>query len=452
MPQKEPPMSSPAPQLFTDIHAKALAINLQASYYGTFAEIGAGQEVARWFLSAGAASGTVAQTISAYDKTVSDDIYGAGTRYVSRERLLAMLDHEYQLLLARLAEARGAHTRFFAFADTIATRNYQGTNEQHGWLGARFQAEPGDQPNQILLHINLGDSTAQLQQQAIGTLGVNLVYAAYHQRSTPAGFLAGLFDDLSVERIEIDVLELTGPVFAAEDSRLWCLELLRAGMSHALVFDSNAQVVEPSTPLRKRPLMAQRTLRGHPGPSSAEAFRAVRQTFLAEGISSDREPLAVLEVSTQSLEGPAASNNAELLTLIEQLAPLGTTFVTNYAEGFQVLDYLRRHTAEPIAVILWLSMFLKNIEERVLPSLPGAVLESFGRLLLTDVTIHVAPMSKESLEAELGGLPESLLQESPGLDLLTLDNFLPRPPLDHLFRYLRAAGRIVPLQETPAKT
>ena len=181
-------MSAPAPQQSTDIHAKALAINLEASFYGTFAEIGAGQEVARWFLSVGAASGTVAQAISAYDKTVSDDMYGAGTRYVSKERLVAMLDHEYQLLLARLAKARGAHTRFFVFADTVATRNYQGTNEQHGWLGVRFQDEPDGQPNQILLHINLGDSTAQLQQQAIGTLGVNLIYACL----SPAVFPRGL--------------------------------------------------------------------------------------------------------------------------------------------------------------------------------------------------------------------------------------------------------------------
>ncbi len=445
-------MSSPAPQQSTDIHAKALAINLEASYYGTFAEIGAGQEVARWFLSAGAASGTVAQAISAYDKTVSDDLYGAGTRYVSRERLLAMLDHEYQLLLARLGKERGAHTRFFVFADTIATRNYQGTNQQHGWLGVRFQAEPDSQPNQILLHINLGDPTAQLQQQAIGTLGVNLIYAAYHQRSSPTGFLAGLFDDLSLERIEIDVLELTGPVFAGADSRLWCLELLRAGMSHALVFDSNAQVVEPSTPFHKRPLIAQRTLRGHPGPSSAEAFQAVRQTFLAEGLPSGREPLAVLEVCTQSLEGSAASDNAELLALIEQLALLGTVVVTNYPEGYQVLDYLRRYTAEPIAVILWISMFLKNMEDRVYPSLPGAVLEGFGRLLATNVTIYVAPMSKELLVAALGGLPEGLMRETPGRNLLTLDDFLPKPPLDHFFRYLRAADRILPLEETQAKT
>jgi len=445
-------MSSPVPQQFTDIHAKALAINLEASCYGTFAEIGAGQEVARWFLSAGAASGTVAQAISAYDKTVSDDTYGAGTRYVSRERLLAMLDHEYQLLLARLAEERGAHTRFFVFADTVATRNYQGTNEQHGWLGVRFQAEPDGQPNQILLHINLGDPTAQLQQQAIGTLGVNLIYAAYHQRSSSRGLLAGLFDDLSLERLEIDVLELTGPVFANEDSRLWCLDMLRTGMCHGLVFDSDIQVVEPATPLHKRPLIVQRTLRGHPGPSAAEAFQVARQDFLAEGIASDREPLAILEVNTPDLQGSAASDNAELLALIEQLAPLGTVVVTDYPEGHEFLNYLRRYTAAPIRVILWISMFLQNMEDRVYQSLPGAVLESFGRLLLTDVTVYVAPMRKESLVAALGGLPEGLLRESPGHDLLSLDDFLPRPPLDHLFRYLRAAGRIAPLRETRPKT
>jgi hypothetical protein len=444
-------MSDPASQQFTDIHAKALAINLEASYYGTFAEIGAGQEVARWFLSAGAASGTVAQAISAYDKTVSDDIYGAGTRYVSRERLLAMLDHEYQLLLTRLGKERGAHTRFFAFADTVATRNYQGTNEQHGWLGVRFQADPDDPPNQILLHINLGDPTAQLQQQAIGTLGVNLIYAAFHQRASPKDFLAGLFDDLSIERIEIDVLELTGPVFAGADSRLWCLDLLRMGMSHALVFDSKAQVVEPANPLRKRPLIVQRTLNGHSGPSAAEAFQAARQKLMAEGTSSDREPLAILEINTPTFEGSAVSDNAEQLALIEQLAPLGTVVVTDYQEGYRVLNYLRRYTAAPIRVVIWISMFLQLMEERLYPALPGAVLESFGRLLSTDVTIYVAPMPKEQLVAALGGMPEGLLRESRNRDLLSLDDLLPKSPLDHLFRYLRAAGHIVPLEKTQAK-
>jgi hypothetical protein len=444
-------MSAFESQQFTDIHAKALAINLEATCYGTFAEIGAGQEVARWFLSAGAASGTVAQAISAYDKTVSDDTYGAGTRYVSRERLLAMLDHEYQVLLSRLSTTRGEHTRFFVFADTVATRNYQGTNEQNGWLGVRFQVDPGGEPNQILLHINLMDPTAPLQQQAIGTLGVNLIYAAYHQRSSSTAFLAGLFDDLTSKRLEIDVLEITGPVFAGNDSRLWCLESLRNGMSHGLVFDANAQVVEPSTPLHKRPLLVQRTLGGHPGPSAPKVFQAAREKLLAEGNPSDREPLAVLEVNTPGLGGSAASDNKELLGLIEQLAPLATVMVTNYPEGYQVLDYVRRYTAEPIRVTIWLSMFLRLLEERMFPALPGVMLESFGRLLVTDVTIYVAPMRKEDLVAALGSLPEGLLRESPGSDLLTLDDFIPKPPLDHFFRYLRAAGHVVPLGERGAK-
>src|SRR5262249_7463283 len=166
-----------------DTHGKALSLNLNGSIYGTLAEIGAGQEVARWFLGVGAASGTVAKTISAYDKTVSDDIYGAGTRYVSKDRLLAMLDYEYALLLQRLSTSRGAGKRFFVFADTVAARNYQGTNQQHGWIGIRFQSEPRSEPSQMLLHINLRDSTAHLQQAAVGILGVNLVYAAFHQRS-----------------------------------------------------------------------------------------------------------------------------------------------------------------------------------------------------------------------------------------------------------------------------
>ena len=444
-------MSASESQQFTDIHAKALAINLEASCYGTFAEIGAGQEVARWFLSAGAASGTVAQAISAYDKTVSDDTYGAGTRYVSRERLLAMLDHEYQVLLSRLSATRGEHSRFFVFADTVATRNYQGTNEQHGWLGVRFQADPGGEPNQILLHINLADPTAPLQQQAIGTLGVNLIYAAYHQRSSSTAFLAGLFDDLTSKRLEIDVLEITGPVFAGNDSRLWCLESLRNGMSHGLVFDAKAQVVEPSTPLHKRPLIVQRTLGGHPGPSANEVFQAAREKLLAEGTPSDRQPLAVLEVNTPSLGGLAASDNKELLGLIEQLAPIATVMVANYPEGYQVLDYLRRYTAAPIRVIIWLSMFLQLLEERMHPELPGVMLESFGRLLVTDVTIYVAPMRKEDLVAALGSFPEGLLGESLNSDLLTLDDILPKPPLDHFFSYLRASGRVVPLGETGAK-
>ena len=440
-------MSTPSSPPANDAHSKALALNLESSVYGTFAEIGAGQEVARWFLSVGAASGTVAQAISAYDKTVSDDIYGAGTRYVSKERLLAMLDREYQILLDRLDKDRGAHTRFFVFADTIATRNYQGTNEQHGWLGIRFQAEPKGQPNEILLHVHLGDSTAQLQQEAVGTLGVNLIYAAYHQRSSPETFLPGLLEELSFERGEIDVLELKGPAFAGVDSRLWCLHMLRNGLSHAFVFDSKAQAVEPATPLRKRPIIVHSTLHGDASVSAAVPFQAAQEQFLAEGKTFEREPAVILALTKQNFEDPVV-DNAALLARIEQLAPLGAVVVTDYTEGYELTNYLRRYTTAPIRVILWISDLLQIMEETVYQELPGTVLERLGRLLLSDVTIYVAPMRREQFIATYGNLPEGVLHPHAGSDLITLEDFLPKSPTEHLFRYLRAADRIIPLKAT----
>src|SRR5262249_40201731 len=199
---------------------KALEINLDPSSYGTFAEIGAGQEVADWVLRAGAASGTVAQTICAYDKAFSDERYGHGTRYVSRERLLAMLEREYQSLETQLRGPRGPEVRFFAFADTVAARSFRGDNEQHGWVGLRFQAAAGAQPSDMLLHVALRDRTVEMQRNALGMLGVNLVHAAFHQKPDPPAFLTAVFEGLSLERLEIDVVELTGPAFAGQDSRL----------------------------------------------------------------------------------------------------------------------------------------------------------------------------------------------------------------------------------------
>jgi hypothetical protein len=440
-------MSSPSLAHPNDAHLKALAINLESSIYGTFAEIGAGQEVARWFLSVGAASGTVAEATSAYDKTISDDIYGAGTRYVSKERLLAMLNCEYKVLVDRLDKERGASTRFFVFADTIATRNYQGNNEQHGWLGLRFQAEAKSEPSQILLHIHLKDSTAQLQQEAIGILGVNLIYAAYHQRSSAEEFLASLLEELSLERLEIDVIELRGPAFAGVDSRLWCLHLLRNGLSHGLVFDSAAQVVEPSTPLRKRPVLVHSTLHGDAEVSAVVPFQAARQQFVMEGKNCEHEPVNVLALSKRNFEDPSF-DNAALLARIEQLAAQATVVATDYIEGYEAIDYFRRYTAEPIRIIFWMSDLLHIMRDRVYQTQPGAMLESLGRLLFSDVTIYVAPMSKKAFVAALGGLPETITPQTAASDFISIDDFLPQPPTEHLFRYLRAAGRILPLQPT----
>jgi len=430
-----------------DVHGRALSLNLDASIYGTLAEIGAAQEVARWFLSVGAASGTVAKTISAYDKTVSDDIYGAGTRYVSKERLLAMLDHEYRLLLERLNPARGKDTRFFVFADTVAARNYQGTNEQHGWLGIRFQTEPGSPPSQMLLHINLRDSAAQSQQEAVGTLGVNLIYAAYHLRSSIETFLAGLFVELSIERIEIDVIEFDGPAFADQDARAWCLALLFRDMAHAIVFGAGGEVVEPSSVLRKRPLLVMRGTFSHPGLLDPGLFQAAARQLQAEGAPLEREPAALVEMTIRHVSRDEGLATPQMLARIEELAPRGPVIVTDYPETYLLGSYLRRYSTEAVRYVLSVAAAAQTMHETFYQDLPGTLLEGLGRLFATNVKLYVAPMPRKAFRAALGGSRGELAAKLPGNGLVTLDDLTPSVPVLHLVEYLRASGRIVALEQ-----
>ena len=224
------------------------------STFGSFAEIGAGQEVVRWFLVVGGASGTVAKSISAYDKEVSDDLYGRGSRYVSRERLEAMLESEWAQILNQLAKSRGSQTRFFSFVDTVSARNYAGTNEPHGWLGLRFQQQPGGQPSDILLHVNLRDATNLLQQEAIGILGVDLIYAAFYQSETSEQFLESVAQNLE-NRIEIDHVDLRGPAFETWDQRALLVHMVHAGFAEAVCFPSDGTPVPPTELIHRNPLV-----------------------------------------------------------------------------------------------------------------------------------------------------------------------------------------------------
>jgi hypothetical protein len=428
-----------------DAHGKALSLNLEGSIYGTLAEIGAGQEVARWFLSVGAASGTVAKTISAYDKDVSDEIYGAATRYVSKERLLAMLDREYRLLLERLNEARGQEKRFFVFADTVATRNYQGTNEQHGWIGLRFQNEPGSESSQILLHINLRDSTAQHQQQAIGILGVNLIYAGFHQGSQIDTFLEGLFDNLSIARIEIDVIELNGPAFSGEDSMEWCLALLDRKMSHAIVLGAGGFPVEPASVLRKRPLLVMRGTFSNPKLLEPDLFHSARRQLLSEGMPSEHDPVSLLEMTIHRAGGGVTVSTADRRETIRQLAPGGPMIVSDFPETYLLSRYLRRYSTEPVRFVVSVATAAKTLHEVFYQDLPGTLLEGLGRLLATNVKLYVAPMPREAFVAALKGMRGTLaVQNSCGASV-GLNDVTPAAPGSYLFEYLRASGRIVEL-------
>jgi hypothetical protein len=432
-----------------DVHAKALAINLDQTKYGSIAEIGAGQEVARWFLRAGAASGTVARTISAYDKVVSDKTYGAGTRYVSKERLQAMLDFEYQLLTQELGAVRGANTKFFAFADTVSARNFQGTNEQHGWIGIRFQTEPGGESNDVLLHVNLMDDTNQQQQEAVGKLGVNLVYAAFHERDSSLEFLRSLYEELTPSNLEIDVLELRGPAFKEFDHRLWCLELLGLGMAPVIAFDSDAKVTEPASVLRKRPLVVHRGTVATGEPYHKQALEASERQLRLEEPALSREPAPVVEITMRS----AADTTGELdlravLERVEGVAHFGGVLVSVYPETYRLVEYLRRHTTEPVRLVAGVSSFARILEESFYKSLPGSILEGFGKLLATNVKMHVVPMPRDEFIQVLGGIPEGLTVGESVKGQVTADDLNFQPPNGHLYRYARDSGRIVPLPVT----
>src|SRR5580658_1345147 len=244
------------PKLSTN--QKALKINLDPMFYGTFAEIGAGQEVARWFFKVGAAAGTISKSMSAYDMAVSDAIYGRCKRYVSRERLQGMLDHEHSLNLERLQSTRRDSTCFFAFADTVAARNYLGTNECHGWMGVKFQAHPRDNDSQIIIHVRMLDRENDLQQETLGIVGVNLLYGAFFLHHKPEALLESLLDNLSTERLEIDMVEFSGIEFRYVDNRVMSLKLVQLGLSGAAMFGAHGEVLQPSEVLHRHPVLVER--------------------------------------------------------------------------------------------------------------------------------------------------------------------------------------------------
>ena len=430
------------PHAAKDTHARALAINLDASFYGSFAEIGAGQEVARWFLTVGAASGTVAQTISAYDKAFSDDTYGAGTRYVSRQRLMAMLDREYKLLVERLGPARGQNTRFFAFANTVATRNFKGDNEQHGWVGLRFQSASGTRPSDILLHVALRDRTVEQQRSALGVLGVNLVHAAFREKAEAAPFLGAVFEGLSLDRLEVDVVELAGPAFEGRDSRLWCLEALRQGLACALVLDGTGHPDQPSTVLRKRSLIVEgRT----PGAEAVDPRTLVAAAFaqLDREERPEHQAMLLLDVRLESLTS-AGADAASVSERLRQQTARAPIIVTDQSVLHPVVEYLRRYTSGPIRMVTSVAAFA-GLLSQTYETLPGALLESLGKLLVEDVRLYIHPVPVEIFREARAEDPRRRVDASPSGGSVTLDDLRCEPPLDHLLQYLRGAGWLVPL-------
>src|ERR1700722_8836863 len=323
------------PRLTTN--QKALKITLDPLFYGTFAEIGAGQEVARWFFKVGAAAGSISKSISAYDMAVSDAIYGRSKRYVSRERLQGMLDHEHNLNLERLRPARGDTTAFFVFADTVSARNFQGTNECHGWMGVKYQAHPRDEDSQILIHVRMLDHENSLQQEALGIVGVNLLYAACALHHKPEKMLESLLDNLSTDRIEIDMVEFSGIEFRHVDNRVMSLKLVQLGLSGAAMFGPSGEVLQPSEVLRKRPVLVERGSFRPVTKVNIDMINSASERFAAEQEVNGDQIVELMEITMRNLLADGRIDLSDFLARADVLAAAGkTVLISDYFEYYRL--------------------------------------------------------------------------------------------------------------------
>ena len=372
---------------------KALKINLDPMRYGTFAEIGAGQEVARWFFKVGAAAGTISKSMSAYDMAVSDAIYGRCKRYVSRERLQSMLDYEHRLNLERLQSSRGSSTAFFAFADTVAARNYKGTNECHGWMGVKFQTHPRDKDSQVIIHVRMLENENGLQQEALGIVGVNLLYAAFFLHHKPQQMLESLLDNLTTARIEIDMVEFSGIEFRHVDNRVMSLKLVQLGLSGAAIFGPTGEVLQPSELLRKRAILVERGSFRPVTKVNMDMVRCAHDRFASEPEMKDKQVVQLMEITMRNLLSAGEIDLSDFLARADALGAVGkTVLISDYFEYYRLAAYLTRYTAEPIAVTMGVANVLELFSEQYYTELEGGILEAFGKLFTKDLRLYVYPL------------------------------------------------------------
>jgi hypothetical protein len=416
-------------EIAADTLQKALRVNLDPRWYGTIAEIGAGQEVARWFFRAGGAAGTVAKSMSAYDMAVSDAVYGKSDRYVSLGRLQAMLQHELSLNVERLSAARGDDTGFFAFADTVVARSYRGGNECHGWMGVRFQAHPNDEPSQIVLHVRMLDDDAGLQQEALGIVGVNLLHAAFFERHEPDQVVASLLDRLSTGRIEIDVIQFRGIEFRHVDNRLMALQLVQLGLSGVAMFGPDGEVLQPSEALRKHAVLVERGSFRPPTVVNIDMLRSAEEKFAQED-AGDAPVLALTELTMRNLRAAGDKvDRRDFLARADLLGACGmTTVITDYYEYNRLAEYLQRRTKERIGIVMGVPSLVNLFDEDNHSHMQGGILESFGRLFKNDLKLFVYPMQDQETGATV-----------------TVEDLQVAPDLQPLFDFLARRGSFVHL-------
>jgi hypothetical protein len=410
---------------------KAARINRDAGRYGTFAEIGAGQEVARWFFHVGGAAGTVAKTISAYDMQVSDAIYGPSDRYVSRSRLKAMLDYEFNLLIERLDASRGDKSTFFVFADTVATSSFTRKEEGHGWLGLKFQTQPRGEPSEIFIHVRMLDHENVRQQEALGIIGVNLIHGAVYSHDQPEAIIESLLDQLSWERIEVDMIRFGGAVFSGVDDRLMALQLVKQGLTEAAMFTADGKAAQWAEVLYKKPVLVQRgSFRPVTNATLAVLDRACAE-FVSEPELQGESPVVLMEMTLRHLTSGDAIDHRDFLHRAEMLGALGrTVLISNFRRFHRLSSYLARYTDRPIAHAIGASKLPEIFNAAIYNDAEGGILGGLGQLVKNASRVYVHP----ALDFQTG-------------DLMTAKNLRLPETLAHLHAHLVANRWLRDLKE-----
>jgi len=415
------------------IKRKALRINLNENIYGTFAEIGAGQETVRNFFRAGGASGTIAKAMSAYDKDFSDAIYGieSDKRYVTQPRLKRMLAHEIELIEDRLSRTKHPEKLFFSYANTVATINFAKNFKGHGWVGVRFQLDPLEDYNEIVLHIRFRQTDARLQQETLGVLGVNLIYGAFYMNDRPKELLRSFYDNLDHDLIEIDMINFSGPRFMYVDNRLMSLQLVKNGMTDAVMFDANGNNLLPAQQLYKKNILA---LRGSFRPVTKvnmDMFERAQELFLKEKTVDKEHTEVIFEITLANLRSEGEINERDFLDRAELLCSLGqNVMITNFQEYYKLVEYFSEFTKARMVLAMGVYNLVQIFDEKYYRHLSGGILEAFGKLFFKDLKIYLYPLKD---------------QESG--EFITSETLKVHPRMKELYKFFKYNGKMLDIKD-----
>ncbi len=420
-------------QNIPSIKSKALRINLNKNIYGTFAEIGAGQETVRNFFRAGGASGTIAKTMSAYDKDFSDAIYGVEDdhRYVTEARLKKMLSHEMRLIEERIVREKHPNKLFFSFANTVATIDFAKKYKGHGWVGLRYQVTPDGEYNEIILHVRFHENDARLQQNTLGILGVNLIYGAYYKYDSPKKLLRYLYDHIDKDQIEIDTINFSGPIFKDVDNRLMSLQLVKNGMTEAVMFSPDGKNVLPAKVLYKKNVLA---LRGSFRPVTnvnMDIYKNSLELFLNENRVNPENAISIFEITLSNLRAEGEIDEKDFMDRAKLLCSLGqTVMISNFQQYYKVVEYFSRFTKERMGLAMGVNNLIDIFDEKYYRHLSGGILEAFGKLFFKNLKVYLYPWKDDKTS-----------------EVIDSNNLKVHPRMKELYKFFKYNGKVIDIKD-----